>query len=61
MFSKRGKRLEDGLVKVCRCGNGQFSATIPRGVAECVGLVKGTVLRFSVYPGGLIRVEKVEQ
>jgi len=59
-MDKRGKRLETNLIKVSE-RNGQFSSTIPKGVAESVGIKKGSVLRFNAYPGGLIRVEVVNE
>lgn len=60
MFNKRGSRLETNLVKVCEV-NSQFKTTIPKGIAESVGIKKGSVLRFNAYPGGLIRVEVVNE
>jgi len=59
MFKKRGSRLETNLVKVS-CVNGQFKATVPKGVAESCGIIKGSVLRFTAYQGGLIRIDIIK-
>ena len=60
MFKSRGSRLETNLVKVS-CVNGQFKATVPKGVAESCGIIKGSVLRFTAYQGGLIRIDIISQ
>ena len=59
MFKSRGVRLETNLVKVS-CVNGQFKATVPKGVAESCGIIKGSVLRFTAYQGGLIRIDIIK-
>ena len=58
-MDKRGSRLETNMIKVS-VRNGQFSSTIPKGVAEICELKKGSVLKFVAYPGKIIRVEVLE-
>ena len=59
-MENKGKRLEDGLVKVSINKNGQVRTTIPRGCARDAEIDNKSILKFSSHPGRILRVEVLD-
>ena len=55
-LKRKGKRLECNRVKVRVTKNGQFSATIPRRLANSEKMQKGTILFFEKLPEGGLKL-----
>jgi bifunctional DNA-binding transcriptional regulator/antitoxin component of YhaV-PrlF toxin-antitoxin module len=44
LFENKGRRLQEGFIRVCRKSNGQFLITIPSKIARNIGLNQGDVV-----------------
>lgn len=56
---KRGKRLDENLIKVVRGSNNQFSITLPRKIARQMCIEKGSVVVFWMAGEFECRIKKV--